>query len=135
MFSFDFIYRGCFALIPELVHLPLAHFLLHKNKLHPITALSTGLIFSCLWLATAIFAILLKAPWFIEEPAWEQTAYNRIMLAGAGFAVAMTACYIAYVVIACIAVSRWRKAKRDAAMYRKTDGEKAGEDVELSERV
>jgi hypothetical protein len=134
-FSFDFIYRGCFALIPELIHLPLTHFLLHKNKLHPVAALSTGLIFACLWSLTVVWAFMLTSPWFTEEQNWTQTAYDRLVLAGAGFEITMTVCYVAYVVFACIAVSRWRKAKRDAAIYRKMDGEKVGEDVELSERV
>jgi hypothetical protein len=133
--SSDFIFRGCFALIPELVHLPITHFLLHKNKLHPVAALSTGLVFACLWLATAIWAFILTDPWFTEEQHWTQTTYDRLVLAGAGFAIAILVCYVAYVVFACFAVSRWRKAKRGALAYRKMDGERVGEGVELAERV
>jgi hypothetical protein len=105
------------TLIPELIHLPLMHFLLHKNKLHPVAALSTGLIFAILWLFNAVWTILMVDPYFTEH--YEINTYERLVQGSAAICVLIDLCYLIYVVCACVAVSRWRKARKDAAAYRK----------------
>jgi hypothetical protein len=105
------------TLIPELIHLPLMHFLLHKNKLHPVAALSTGLILAILWLFSAVWTILMVDPYFTED--YEINTYDRLVQGSAAMYVLIDVCYVIYVVCACVAVSRWRKARKDAAAYRK----------------
>ncbi|KAF2790205.1 hypothetical protein K505DRAFT_311831 [Melanomma pulvis-pyrius CBS 109.77] len=124
----NFAFRASFALLPELIHLPLTHYLVQTSHLHPVAALSTGLIFASLWLVSAVWSFIVVDPAFTEYGYPGDATFESLVRGGAGLQVALLVCYVAYVTFAAIAVSRWRKAKKDGNAYR--EGVKMG--MELS---
>ncbi|KAF2120685.1 hypothetical protein BDV96DRAFT_595115 [Lophiotrema nucula] len=112
----SFFFRAFLALVPDTIHLPIAHILLHKNKLHPVGALVCGVIFFCLWVDSALWGIFTTT--WSEYYNKDKNAWDELANMGSALQVVTALLYLAYMGYSAKAVHEWRKNKGDREAFR-----------------
>ena len=98
------------ALLPETLHIPIHHFLLHKRLMHPIAALCLSLLFLALWLYAGFSSFF--AAYGEVVPSAPHGAWFELLTAIAALQWSVAGFYCAYLGAAAVAVHRWRIGRK-----------------------
>ncbi|KAF2463339.1 uncharacterized protein BDR25DRAFT_298130 [Lindgomyces ingoldianus] len=110
-----FVCHAFIALIPDTIHLPVQHYLLHTTHLHPVFALCSSLVFALLWLASALLGTFVTM--FSEYGYKEQNAWDELCKAEFSLQYVVVVIYFVYMGFAAAAVHKWRRGRRDVGAF------------------
>ncbi|KAF2189480.1 hypothetical protein K469DRAFT_40972 [Zopfia rhizophila CBS 207.26] len=113
----DFFLRAGIAIIPETFHIPIHHVLIHKNRNHPVAALTLSIICMGLWLSSGLMTLFI---WWSKEYSHSETnAFDELVMAGMGLQFVLTLLYLIYMGFAAAAVHKWRGNKKNGEAFQK----------------
>ncbi|KAF2865670.1 hypothetical protein BDV95DRAFT_599633 [Massariosphaeria phaeospora] len=112
-----------FALLLEVLHLPIHHFLIYKQKMRPVAALCTSLFMFAIWLANAIICQIVIIGQ--ENGYADELSTDELAMAGTVLRYLVVILYMFYAAYSAVAVHRRRMESKNPNAMREL-GERRG---------